>query len=121
MMIYRLFLSLSLVQWQCAALLSNNNNNNDGLAGKWQEVLSKVSGKPPRAPTPEEQRDMVLQRLNLTSSIEPKRFSVEPSAIPAILGTTIPVSGASHRRAIPSFDGTVVLTLSNELLHWFVI
>lgn len=85
MITWRLIVLLSLIQWQCYALLSNNG-------GGWNAVLSKITNGPPPAPSPEKQCEMALEKLNLTSSIEPKPFSVEPSSIPAILGASIPVS-----------------------------
>lgn len=75
----------------------------------WEDVLSKVnkivgkSSKSSASPSPssssslmllspQERRDLVLSRLNMTSSVEPRPFSIQPySAIPSILGASLPV------------------------------
>ncbi len=62
--------------------------------GKWEDSFTNFLGKRSSSHvslTNEEQKELVLRKLNLTSSVEPKPFSVEPIAIPAILGASVPV------------------------------
>jgi hypothetical protein len=61
------------------------------MSNSWKETL--FGGKPPPKEqlTSKQEGALLLQELNLTSSTEPKRFSVEPKALPDILTASIPV------------------------------
>ena len=80
------------------ALLNQKNGGGKPPQPPWQDIWSKVVGTSAALPTTElqqqqqqQQGDAVLRRLNMTSSIEPRPFSIEPSAIWSVLGTSIPV------------------------------
>jgi hypothetical protein len=60
------------------------------ISNSWKENL--FGGKPPQEQlTSKQEGALLLQELNLTSNTEPKRFSVEPKALPDILAASIPV------------------------------
>ena len=97
LLLFRLLICLC-VLWRGDSLLNNQETNGGAL----QNLLRTVGIRPSTEPIPltqQQKAEQTLQRLNMTRNLEPKPFSIEPSALPAIVGTSLPVRARYHLKA----------------------
>jgi hypothetical protein len=80
---------LALLALPCNALLLLNGG---GGLRSWQETWQKLSGKAvPELPS-KQQRELVIEQLNLTANTEPRRFAVASlQVLPDLFTASIPV------------------------------